>query len=201
MVGCAGAVAGRAEPGALQIASAVASARRSLLPSGSDAARAAALLQAAALALEVDRTWVLRAGAAVPEAARADPGEGPERARARATPWLDPDLGALLAALGARWGHAAATPPDVPARDPWPGVPPRRRAAALTLAAPTLPPDAAYAVEALALDAALAERERAVVEAGLRDLLAAALLALAAAADGDPGHLEPALAILAVRAR
>ena len=51
----------RVEPGVLALAHAIASARPPLLPVGAEAARAADALSEAALDLEVERGWTLRA--------------------------------------------------------------------------------------------------------------------------------------------
>lgn len=189
----------QATAGVAQIASAVLSARRSLLPTGAAAEQAAAALQEGALALEVERTWTARAAAALNPSQRGDPGPAPDLPRSRRLPWLDPELPALLDALGARFGFQVVEPPDAPRHDPWPGVEPRRRLAALRALAPALTEAQAHAVAGLALEAALAQRRRAEAEAALRQTLDPAVLALAARLPGDPAHVSGALDLLALR--
>lgn len=190
----------RVEPQILPLASAIAEARRSLLPRGAEAARARDLLQEAAFDLQIERSWTNRAGSALNPSQRADLAPAPERPRARHQPWLDPELPALLDALGQSHGWKAVNPPDEPPFDPWPGVEPRRRAEVLRVLAPELSDEAAWAVEGLALEAARAAGRRAAAEEALRALLDPAVVRAAAALPGDPAHLDSALEILRLRA-
>lgn len=189
----------RIEPGALALASAIATARASLLPQGTAADQAARLLREAALDLAIDRTWTLRAGAVLNPSQRRDPGATVERPRLRAQPWLEPDLVALIDALGQQGGQVLAAPPDTPEVDPWPGVEPRRRVAALLALVPELAPEQQGALRALALDAALAQGRRAASEEALRDLLDPAVLQIAATLPGDAAQVDVALDRLRAR--
>lgn len=191
----------RVEPQVLSLASAIASARRSLLPQGEDAATARALLQEAALDLETERAWTLRAGVVLNPAQRASAAPAPEQPRTRHQPWLDPELPALLGAIGRAHGWGLVALPDAPSFDPWPGVEPRRRAEVLRNQAPALAPEQAFAIQGLALEAALASARRAAAEEALRALLDPALVRQAARLHGTPAHLGSALDILRIRAR
>lgn len=190
----------RVEPQVLSLASAVASARRSLLPEGEEAARARALLEEAAFDLALERSWTLRAGAVLDPSQRTGLAPAPDRPRTRHQPWLDPELPALLEALGAHHGWEAVSLPDEPPFDPWPGVEPRRRAEALRALAPRLAPGQAHAVAGLALLAAEAAGRRAAAEEALRALLDPALVRTAARLPGRADHLQSALDVLALRA-
>ncbi len=191
----------RVEPKALALGSAIAQARRSLLPTGAEAERARALLAEAAFDLAVERGWTLRAGAALNPAQRADVVPAPERPRTRHQPWMDPELPALLDALGRAHGWEVVSPPDEPPFDPWPGVEPRRRAEVLRALAPELAPRQAHAIAGLALEATLAASRRARAEETLRDLLDPAVVRAAASLPGEERHLGSALEVLAARAR
>ena len=188
-------------PGVLPLASAIAAARPSLLPHGPAAAQAAALLAEAAVDLAYDRGWTARAAAALNPDQRIDPGPAPDLPHGRQQPWLDPELPALLDALGRSWGWAIATPPDDPPFDPWPGVEPRRRLSALRVLAPNLSAPQAHAIAGLALDAVAAQARRAKAEESLRALLDPAILASAARVPGEVAHVETAIEILRLRAR
>lgn len=190
----------RVEPQVLALASAIAEARRSLLPRGAQAAQARDLLQEAAFDLQIERSWTLRAGSALNPSQRVSVAPAPERPRGRHQPWLDPELPALLDALGRAHGYSAVTPPDQPPFDPWPGVEPRRRAEVLRVLAPELSDAQAWAVEVLALEAAQAAGRRAAAEESLRALLDPGLVRAAATLPGDPAHLDGALEILRLRA-
>lgn len=192
---------GRVEPGYEQMASALASARRSLLPSGEAAARWAELLRLAATEAEIERAWTARAAVVLDPSQRLDPGASPAAPRSRSQPWLDPELSLLIDALSRAHGWQATRAPDVPPYDPWPGVEPRRRMTALRIQAQTLAPEAALTIEGLAIDAAVAAARRSRAEAELRAALGPDLLATAAAAPGDPEHVHSAIAALLARSR
>ena len=191
----------RVEPGVSALAHAIAAARRSLLPSGEDAALAAAALQEAALDLEVERSWTLRAAVVLNPSQRLDPGHPPERPRGRHQPWLDPELPALYEALSASVGWAPRPSPDLPPFDPWPGVEPRRRAEALRVLAPHLSAEQAGVVQALVLEAMAAAQRRAAAEHTLREHLDQAVIQLAARDPGRTDSVADALAVLRTRAR
>ncbi len=191
----------RVEPQTLALASALASARPSLLPEGAEAARARALLAEASFDLALERAWTLRAGTVLNPAQRADAPPAPERPRARHQPWMDPELPALLAALGEAQGWEAVALPDPPPFDPWPGVEPRRRAERLRALAPTLSPEQAHVIAGLALEATLAASRRAQAEEALRALMDPALVRMAARLPGKEAHVTAALDTLAARSR
>lgn len=191
----------RVEPGVQALAHAIASARPSLLPTGEAAARAAEALSEAALDLEVERGWTLRAAVVLNPSQRLDPGSPPARPRARHQPWMDPELPALYQALGERHGWVSRPVPDLPPFDPWPGVEPRRRAEALRLLAPELSDVQAQIVCALVLDAMDAAGRRAEAEERLRATLDPAVVQLAARSPGGAQSVSDALAALRYRAR
>ncbi len=191
----------RVEPGALALAHAIASARPSLLPVGAEATRAADALSEAALDLEVERGWTLRAAVVLNPSQRLDPGSPPARPRARHQPWMDPELPALYEALGASHGWVDRAAPDLPPFDPWPGVEPRRRAEALRVLAPELTDSQAQIVSALVLDAMAAAGRRAEAEEQLRATLDPAVVQLAARSPGTSQSVADALAALRYRAR
>lgn len=191
----------RVEPGVLALASAISQVRPSLLPEGEEAARARTLLAEASFDLELERGWTLRAGATLNPGQRAASTPVPERPRTRHQPWMDPEMPALLDALGAAHGWATVSPPDTPPFDPWPGVEPRRRAEALRALAPELSPKQAHAIAGLALEATLAASRRAEAEEGLRALLDPAVVRAAASLPGRAEHLDTALGVLAARSR
>lgn len=194
--------AGRIEPGTAQIASALASARRSLLPRGEEAARLAALLREAATETEIERAWTSRAAVVLDPSQRVDPGPGGDTLpRSRRQPWLDPELAALVGELGAAYGWQATALPEVPPFDPWPGVEPRRRVSALRGLVGSLQPGAGLTLHGLALDAAVAAARRDRAEVALRAQLSPELLALAAVQPGDLDHVRSAIAALLARAR
>lgn len=191
----------RVEPGVNALAHAIASARRSLLPTGEAAATAATALQEAALDAAVEQAWTLRAAVVLNPSQRLDPGSPPDRPRARHQPWMDPELPALYEALGTLHGWSARAAPDLPPFDPWPGVEPRRRAEALRVLAPELTDAQAQIVSGLVLDAMAAASRRAEAEEALRAALDPALLQLAARSPGGADSVSDAVEVLRLRAR